>query len=196
MTSADRKIKRAFDVIFSALALVFAFPIIFIAWSIACVDTRASGFFLQTRIGQHGSEFKVIKIRTMIPSCNASTVTISGDPRITPWGRFFRRYKIDELPQLFNIILGQMSFVGPRPDVPGFADKLEGSDRDFLLLKPGITGPATLKYRNEEYILSLQANPIAYNKEVVWPDKVRIGLAYLDNWSLWGDCLYILRTLF
>ena len=125
-----------------------------------------------------------------------STVTVSGDSRITYSGRVFRRFKIDELPQLINVLLGHMSIVGPRPDVPGFADQLQGYERLLLSIKPGITGPASLKYRNEELILSLQVDPISYNRSVIWPDKVQIGLAYIEHWSLSRDFLYILRTLF
>ena len=132
----------------------------------------------------------------MTSNVNGSNVTTFDDPRITFTGRFMRKFKIDELPQLINIVKGDMSFVGPRPDVPGFADKLTGSDRRILSLRPGITGPATLKYQNEELILNSQSNPEQYNRDVLWPDKVAINLHYLDHWSLISDIVIIIKTLF
>ena len=130
-----------------------------------------------------------------IPEFN-SNVTTDRDPRITKIGRFFRKTKIDELPQLINVLKGDMSFVGPRPDVPGYADRLQGEDRIILSVKPGITGPATLKYKNEEEILAKVDNPEKYNDEVIWPDKVRINKEYIKNWSLKRDIIYILKTIF
>lgn len=124
-----------------------------------------------------------------------TTVTTDKDPRITRLGRFLRKTKLDELPQLLHVFLGQMSFVGPRPDVPGFADRLEGKDRIILTVRPGITGPATLKYRNEEELLAGQNDFEAYNRNVIWPDKVRMNREYVENWSFWGDIELIKRTL-
>jgi lipopolysaccharide/colanic/teichoic acid biosynthesis glycosyltransferase len=141
--------------------------------------------------------FKVIKLRTMrnIASIN-TTVTSLNDPRITPLGHFLRKTKIDELPQLINVFLGQMSFVGPRPDVPGFADRLMGEDRIILSVRPGITGPATLKYREEEELLAGQDNPEKYNDEIIFPDKVRLNREYVANYSFWKDIQYIYQTIF
>ena len=153
-------------------------------------------FFCQRRVGQHGKPFVLLKFRTMHNLPEGNNVTILNDSRVTPFGSFLRKYKIDELPELWNVFIGDMSFVGPRPDVEGYADKLTGSDRKILDLKPGITGPATLKYRNEEEILSRQDDPLKYNDEVIWPDKVRINLQYLDNMSFWGDINLILKTIF
>jgi len=154
-------------------------------------------FFIQKRVGRYGKVFRVVKVKTMIQSAGFdTTVTCRGDPRITPLGAFFRRTKIDELPQLWNVLLGDMSFVGPRPDVPGFADTLQGEARAILSLRPGITGPATLKYSNEEEILSEQTDPESYNRQVVWPDKVAINLEYMRNWSLRRDIQFILETVF
>ena len=124
-----------------------------------------------------------------------TTVTISGDSRITVSGTFFRKWKIDELPQLVNILLGQMSFVGPRPDVPGYANKLQGDDRIVLSVRPGITGPAQLTYRNEEDILSDQIDVVRYNDEVIWPDKVKINKDYVKNYSFLKDIYYIWKTI-
>jgi lipopolysaccharide/colanic/teichoic acid biosynthesis glycosyltransferase len=124
-----------------------------------------------------------------------STVTTANDKRITKSGRFFRKYKIDELPQLINVLKGDMSFVGPRPDVPGYADKLEGEDRIILSIKPGITGPASLKYKNEEEILASEKNPKEYNDKIIWPDKVKINKEYIKNWSLKKDIEYIIKTI-
>ncbi len=123
-------------------------------------------------------------------------MTSIDDHRITPTGKILRKWKIDELPQLWNILVGDMSFVGPRPDVPGYLDKLQGQDADIATLRPGITGPATLKYRNEEEILSKVENQQDYNDRVIWPDKVRINKKYLENWSFHKDIAYIKRTFF
>src|SRR6056297_755741 len=147
--------KRAFDLVVATAGLVLTCWLIVLAWLLASFDTRANGFFTQKRVGKDGRLFRVIKIRTMrvVPGTQ-TTVTTSNDQRITPLGRLWRKTKIDELPQLVNVLLGHMSFVGPRPDVPGFADLLAGGDRLVLSVRPGITGPATLKYRNEEDILA------------------------------------------
>lgn len=151
--------------------------------------------FKQKRVGQHGKLFTMVKFRTMNMNHGGSSVSVAGEKRITPLGAFLRKYKLDELPELWNVLIGDMSFVGPRPDVPGYADKLKGEERDILLLKPGITGPATLKYRNEEELLAQQDDPQKYNDEVIYPDKVRINLDYLKNHSLWGDIQIIIKTV-
>ena len=188
--------KRLFDIFFSLLGILITFWIIVLAWIAASIETSSNGFFFQTRVGRYGKFFKVIKIKTMHPiNLLDTTVTREGDPRITKLGKFFRSTKIDELPQLWNILLGEMSFVGPRPDVPGFADKLEGLDKKILSVRPGITGPATIKYRNEMKILEKQRDFEFYNKNIIWPDKVRINIDYINNWSLMGDIKYILKTL-
>ncbi|MTJ02278.1 sugar transferase [Idiomarina piscisalsi] len=189
--------KRVFDVILSLIGLSLTWWLILIAWITASIDTKSNGFFIQTRVGKNGRLFNVVKIKTMRPRKKpGTTVTKRGDPRITRLGAFFRRTKIDELPQLWNVLIGQMSFVGPRPDVPGFADKLTGEEREVLKLRPGITGPATLKYRDEEELLAAQSDPEKYNREVIFPDKVRINLDYMRNWSLRKDISYIWQTVF
>ena len=126
---------------------------------------------------------------------DGSSISVAGESRITPLGAKLRKYKLDELPELWNVLIGNMSFVGPRPDVPGYADKLEGKERDVLKLKPGITGPASLKYRNEEELLAVQDDPKRYNDEVIFPDKVRINLEYLNTWSFWRDIKIIIYTV-
>lgn len=173
------------------------FWLIALLWIAAAVDTRANGFFVQERIGRFGKRFHVIKLRTMRadPSIH-STVTTAGDARITRFGRLLRRLKLDELPQLVNVLKGEMSLVGPRPDVPGYADALEGEDRVILSVRPGITGPAALKYKNEEILLAGQDDPERYNNDVIWPEKVRLNREYVDNWSFRKDLYYIWRTLF
>ena len=196
LSFSQRLSKRIFDLVFSSFGLVAFCWIILLAFLVSSINTRANGFFCQKRIGRYGRVFTVIKIRTMTSNVNGSNVTTFDDPRITFTGRFMRKFKIDELPQLINIFKGDMSFVGPRPDVPGFADQLTGSDRRILSLRPGITGPATLKYQNEELILNSQSNPEQYNRDVLWPDKVAINLHYLDHWSLIYDIVIIIKTLF
>lgn len=188
--------KRTFDVIVASAGLVSLWWLIAIAYIAAAIDRRGSGFFLQKRVGCQGKLFSVIKITTMRDSeSDSSTVTSADDSRITPLGRILRRTKVDELPQLWNVLRGDMSFVGPRPDVPGFADCLEGIDRTVLTVRPGITGPATLKYRDEEAILATKADPEGFNRDVIFPDKVRINIRYVQNWSFCGDVQYLWQTL-
>ncbi|MFN3728932.1 MAG: sugar transferase [Fimbriimonadaceae bacterium] len=197
LSLADRFVKRAFDITFALIGLLLTWPIILVAWIIASIDTRMGGFFMQRRVGKDGKVFRVVKIRSMrhIPGYT-TTSTTSHDPRITKSGRFFRKAKIDELPQLWNVLWGQMSFVGPRPDVPGYADKLDGDDRIVLSIRPGITGPATLFYRNEEEILAEQEDPETYNDTVIWPNKVRMNREYIENYRFSDDIKYILETVF
>ena len=193
MSRRDRIIKRAFDLTLAAALLIPSLPVIALAALVSAIETRTSGFFVQERIGKDGKPFKIVKIRTMYP-VDGTSVTTANDSRITKSGRFFRKTKIDELPQLFNILRGEMSFVGPRPDVPGYADRLTGDDRIILSVPPGITGPATLKYRHEEELLAAVEDPQKYNDEVIWPDKVRINRDYVQNWSLKKDIIILLKT--
>ena len=151
--------------------------------------------FKQTRIGRHGKPFTIFKFRTMTVGHGGSSVSVAGESRITPLGAVLRKYKIDELPELWNVLVGDMSFVGPRPDVPGYADRLQGDDREVLELRPGITGPASLKYRNEEELLAVVDNPQEYNDTVIYPDKVRINRYYLHNYSFISDIKMILCTV-
>ena len=189
-------IKWIFDRTAALLGLMVLWPLLLvIALAVRLKMADGPVLFRQTRVGQYGRLFTLVKFRTMCLNDGASTVSVATDSRITPLGAALRRYKLDELPELWNVLKGDMSFVGPRPDVPGYADRLEGADRDILLLKPGITGPATLKYRNEEELLAAQPDPQRYNDEVIWPDKVRLNLEYLHNHSLAGDIKLILQTL-
>ena len=151
--------------------------------------------FKQTRIGRHGKPFTMYKFRTMTVNHGGSSVSVAGESRITPLGAVLRKYKIDELPELWNVLVGDMSFVGPRPDVPGYADRLQGEDREVLELRPGITGPASLKYRNEEELLAAVDNPQEYNDTVIYPDKVRINRYYLHNYSFVKDIEMIVCTV-
>lgn len=153
-------------------------------------------FFIQERVGQYGIFFKLIKFRTMYTGHSGVPISIKGESRITLFGAFLRKYKLDELPELVNVLLGQMSFVGPRPDVPGYADRLVGEDRKILELKPGITCPASLKYFNEEELLATVSDPIKYNDEVIFPEKVKINLKYYYNNSFWIDLRIIIKTVF
>lgn len=197
LSSAQAALKRGFDLLVALLGLGLTFWIILPAWIIASLDTRKNGFFTQPRVGRNGRIFRVIKLRTMreVPGMH-STVTTGRDQRITTWGYFWRKSKIDELPQLINVLKGDMSFVGPRPDVPGYADRLKGEDRIMLSVRPGITGPATLKYRKEEDLLAKQEDPQRYNDKVIWPDKVRLNREYVQNWSFLRDLVYIWKTAF
>ena len=189
-------LKRVFDIIFSFFGLTIFFVIILFSWAFSSIDSRKNGLFIQDRVGKNGKTFKIIKIRTMKPDSSISTtVTQIGDPRITRLGLFFRKTKIDELPQLWNVLIGQMSFVGPRPDVLGYADRLQGEDRIILSIRPGITGPAQLAYKDEEEVLASQNDPVKYNDEIIWPDKVRINREYIRNYSFFKDFYYIWKTI-
>ena len=188
--------KSLFDRIASLFGLLFLSPVLlFVVILIRVKMPGGPVIFKQKRVGQHGKLFTMYKFRSMTVSHSGSSVSVKGESRITPLGAKLRKYKLDELPELWNVLIGDMSFVGPRPDVPGYADKLEGDDRRMLLLKPGITGPASLKYRNEEELLAEQENPQKYNDEVLFPDKVRINIEYLDNWSFWYDIKIIVYTV-
>ena len=170
--------------------------LILIAWIIACIEVKENGLFIQQRVGMNGKLFNIFKIKTMKAVIGIdSTITSAKDIRITRIGAFFRKTKIDELPQLWNVLIGQMSFVGPRPDVPGYADRLQGKDRMVLSIRPGITGPAQLAYKDEEDILATQNDPVKYNDEIIWPDKVRINLEYIEDYSLFRDFYYIWKTI-
>ncbi len=195
MTRGQRIQKRSFDLAAAVAGLAVFWPLIAVCWVLARRDTGASGFFRQTRIGQGARRFRIVKLRTMRDGPGGS-VTAAGDPRITKLGARLRRWKLDELPQLWNVLLGLMSLVGPRPDVPGYLDRLEGEDRALWALRPGITGPATLHFRHEEALLAAQPDPEAYNRDVIWPEKLRLNRAYLANWSFVGDVRYILCTVF
>jgi lipopolysaccharide/colanic/teichoic acid biosynthesis glycosyltransferase len=189
-------LKRFFDFVFSFFGLLIFGWLILIGWIVAKISSGESGFFTQNRVGQHGKIFKVIKLQTMKSSVKiTTTVTSTNDPRITKAGAFLRKTKIDELPQLINVLIGEMSFVGPRPDVPGFADTLEGDDRVVLSLKPGITGPATIFYKNEEEILANKNDPESYNREVIFPKKVKMNKEYIKEYSLIKDFKYIVKTV-
>lgn len=188
--------KICFDRLASFFGLIVLSPVLLaVAILIRIKMPGGPVIFRQKRVGQHGRLFTMYKFRSMTVHHSGSSVSVKGESRITPLGAVLRKYKLDELPELWNVLIGDMSFVGPRPDVPGYADKLQGDDRRMLQLKPGITGPASLKYRNEEKLLAGQADPQKYNDEVLFPDKVRINLQYLDNWSFWGDIRIIVCTV-
>jgi lipopolysaccharide/colanic/teichoic acid biosynthesis glycosyltransferase len=196
MSKTDFLVKRTFDVFASFFGLVLLAPVILLCWIVAALDTRSNGFFIQKRIGRHGRIIHVCKIKTMYPGdSRRSPIASNNLASISRSGRFFRKYKLDELPQLFNVLAGSMSLVGPRPDVPGYADRLQGGDRVILLLRPGITGPASIKYKDEESILAAVDDPDAYNDRIIWPDKVKINIEYFRNYSLMLDVRYILHTI-
>lgn len=188
--------KSLFDRVVALFGLLLLWPVLLIvAILIRLKMPGGPVVFTQRRVGQNGRFFTMFKFRSMCVGHSGSSVSVKGESRITPFGAKLRKYKLDELPELWNVLIGDMSFVGPRPDVPGYADKLEGEDRRMLLLKPGITGPASLKYRNEEELLTTQDDPQKYNDEVLFPDKVRINIEYLDNWSFWYDIKIIIYTV-
>ena len=196
MTLFDFFIKRTFDIVLSGFLILLLAPLIFVCWFIASVDTGSNGLFKQKRIGRFGNSFYIFKIKTMYDTnASRSSITSLNKNLISRSGLFFRKSKLDELPQLFNIFFGHMSFVGPRPDVPGYADLLIGTQRDILLIRPGITSLPSIKYRNEEHILSLQSDPVEYNDTIIWPDKVRMNLDYINNYKFTDDLLIIFKTV-
>lgn len=185
-----------FDRMVAAIGLLCLWPVLVVVAVLICVKMPSGPvLFTQKRVGRNGRLFTMYKFRSMTVSHSGSSVSVAGESRITPLGAKLRKYKLDELPELWNVMIGDMSFVGPRPDVPGYADKLQGNDRDILKLRPGITGPASLKYRNEEEILATVDNPQKYNDEVIFPDKVRINLYYLHNYSFLTDIKMIFCTV-
>lgn len=178
--------KRLFDLFFAVFGLVFLGWLLLLILILAAIDTDSSGLFFQKRIGQYSEPFQIFKFKTF----HSTTHSVSST------GRFLRKSKLDELPQLFNVLIGNMSVVGPRPDVPGYYDRLQGEERKILELKPGLTSPASLKYFNEENLLSEKENPLEYNDTIIFPDKVKMNLAYYNQHSFWGDIWVIFNTVF
>ena len=188
--------KSLFDRGASFFGLILLFPVLLVVALLIRIKMPGGPIiFKQERVGRHGKLFTMYKFRSMTVGHSGSSISVKGESRITLLGTKLRKYKLDELPELWNVLVGDMSFVGPRPDVPGYADKLEGGDRRMLLLKPGITGLASLKYRNEEELLAEQEDPQKYNDEVLFPDKVRINIEYLEHWSFWNDIKIIVYTV-
>ena len=203
-------LKWIFDRVVALIGLLFLWPVLLVVAIMVKVKMPGGpAIFKQKRVGKGGKLFTCHKFRTMTVKHNGSTVSVAGDSRITPFGAKLRHYKVDELPGLWDVLIGNMSFVGPRPDVPGYADKLTGDDRDVLKLRPGITGPATLKYRLEDEMISdyvakrqaegdkrpMQEIATEYNDKVIYPDKVRINCYYYRNYSFWKDIEMIFATV-
>lgn len=179
--------KRLFDLLFALVGLIIALPILLFLYLLASIDTQQNGLFSQKRIGQFGLPFTIYKLRTF---------GLSKEKPISKFGAFLRHSKLDELPQLWNIIIGNMSFVGPRPDIAGYYDLLQGENKKILELKPGLTSLASIKYANEEYILAQQENPLGYNDTVIFPDKVKMNLEYYYSNSIYYDLKIIWKTVF
>lgn len=188
-------LKWFFDRIMALIGLLFLWPVLVVVAILIKVKMPGPVLFIQQRVGKDGMLFNCHKFRSMTVGHGGSSVSVAGESRITPLGAKLRKYKLDELPELWDVFIGTMSFVGPRPDVPGYADKLQGEDRIVLSLRPGITGPATLKYRNEEELLATIADPIKYNDEVIYPDKVRINRYYAEHYSFIKDIQMIFCTV-
>lgn len=189
-------VKFWFDRIMALIGLLILWPLLLVVALIIKIKMPGGPvIFKQKRVGLNGKLFTMYKFRSMTVGHGGSSVSVAGESRITPLGAKLRRYKLDELPELWNVLIGDMSFVGPRPDVPGYADQLKGTDREVLRLRPGITGPASLKYRDEEELLAIQPDPQRYNDEVIFPDKVRINRYYLHNYSFLKDIQMIFCTV-
>lgn len=203
-------LKWIFDRVVALIGLLFLWPVLLVVAIMVKVKMPGGPvFFVQKRVGKGGKLFNCHKFRSMTVKHNGSSVSVAGDSRITPFGATLRHYKLDELPGLWDVLIGNMSFVGPRPDVPGYADKLVGDDRDVLKLRPGITGPATLKYRLEdemisEYVVRKQAEgdtreaqeiAVEYNDNVIYPDKVRLNCYYYRHYSFIKDIEMIFATV-
>lgn len=181
--------KRCLDIVLSLIGLISTGWLIVFFWSLMTLWINQNGIYTQKRIGQYGKPFTIYKLRTLFSDKYKNSF-------ISEVGKFLRKSKIDELPQFWNVLIGDMSIVGPRPDIPGYYDKLEGEYKKILQLKPGITGPASLKYRDEEQILANKEDPEKYNNEVIFPDKVAINMEYMNKQTVWLDIKIILRTLF
>ena len=196
--SNNSKFKKntLFDKIVALIAFLLLWPAFIVLSLVIYMKMPGPVFFTQKRVGQNGKLFTIYKFRTMLVNNSSSSITIKGESRITEFGIFLRKYKIDELPALWNVLKGEMSLVGPRPDVPGYADLLEGEDRLILKLKPGITSPATLKYSHEEEILAKVDNPQEYNDTVIYPDKVKMNVDYFYTRNFIGDIKIITNTIF
>ncbi len=188
-------LKWLFDRSMAFFGLLFLWPVLLIVAIMIKCQMPGPVFFIQQRVGKDGKLFNCHKFRSMSIGHNGSSISVAGEARITPLGAKLRRYKLDELPELWDVLIGKMSFVGPRPDVPGYADLLQGEDRIILTLRPGITGPATLKYRNEEELLAQVKNPQQYNDEVIYPDKVRLNRYYAEHYSFIEDIKMIFCTV-
>ncbi|MDE5584878.1 MAG: sugar transferase [Muribaculaceae bacterium] len=189
-------LKYIFDRLMALIGLLCLWPVLLIVAILIRIKMPGGPvIFKQKRVGRDGKLFTMYKFRSMTVGHSGSSVSVAGESRITPLGAKLRRYKLDELPELWNVLIGDMSFVGPRPDVPGYADQLKGKDSDVLKLRPGITGPASLKYRDEEELLAKQADPQKYNDEIIFPDKVRINLYYLHHYSFIKDIQMIFATV-
>lgn len=190
-------IKYIFDRIFSLVLLVILSPVILVLYILHKIKMPKGRFlYRQVRVGKDGKFFRIFKMRTMVDDSEiCGTVTTDDDERVLPFGKWLRKSKVDTFLELINILIGDMSFVGPRPDVPGYADKLEGDDRVILKMRPGLTGPASIKYRHEDRILAQQSDPQKYNDEVIWPDKVKINKEYYENWSIWKDISILWKTV-
>ena len=196
--------KWLFDRFVALIGLVVLSPVLLVVAVLVAVKTPGGPvIFSQKRVGKDGKLFTIRKFRTMTANHGGSSVSVAGESRITSLGAKLRHYKLDELPELWNVLKGDMSFVGPRPDVPGYADQLKGEDREVLKLRPGITGPATLKYRDEEDLLARvvkegidgYTDPVKYNDEVIFPDKVRLNQFYLNHYSFWSDIKMLFATV-
>ncbi len=189
-------LKWIFDRGMALVGLLVLWPVLLVVAILIRVKMPGGPvIFKQKRVGRNGKLFTMYKFRSMTVGHGGSSVSVAGESRITPLGAKLRHYKLDELPELWNVLIGDMSFVGPRPDVPGYADQLKGRDREVLKLRPGITGPASLKYRDEEEMLAGQSDPQKYNDEVIFPDKVRINLYYLHHYSFIKDIEMIFCTV-
>jgi lipopolysaccharide/colanic/teichoic acid biosynthesis glycosyltransferase len=188
--------KRIFDILASLVGLILLLPFFLLTALLIKLKMPGPVLFCQKRAGRHGKTFTIYKFRTMTLNHGGGTVSVKGDARITPLGAKLRRYKVDELPELWNVLIGDMSFVGPRPDMPEYVERLVGEERLILNLRPGITGPASLKYAREEELLASVENPQKYNDEVLWPDKVKLNLEYYRNRSFFKDIKIIFNTIF
>ena len=188
-------LKRITDLITAMVGMIILSPVYGLLALMIKIRMPGPIFFRQQRVGKNAKHFRMVKFRTMTVSHGGNTISVKGESRITPLGAFLRKYKLDELPELWNILKGDMSLVGPRPDVPGYADQVKGEDCLLLSVKPGLTGPASLLFSNEEELLADQQDPVRFNNEILWPEKVRINNNYIKDWSFWLDIKIIFFTL-
>lgn len=195
--NAEEFIRRAVDAATAIMALTVASPVLLVMMIAIKLDSPGPVIFRQTRVGRYGEPFQILKLRTMRQDAESQggQLTVGADPRVTRVGYFLRKWKLDEIPQLVNVVRGEMALVGPRPEVPRYVDMYTDEQRRVLAVRPGITDPASIKFRNESELMAGQSDPESYYREVLMPSKLSINLAYLEDRSLLSDIRVLLETV-
>lgn len=188
-------LKRAFDLIVAGLALTLLAPLLLVIALLVRLDSPGPALFCQERVGRGSQPFRIVKFRTMTVSSSGPRLTVAGDARITRLGSWLRRWHLDELPQLFNVLRGEMSLVGPRPEVAEFVQRFPAEYAELLRVRPGLTDPASLRFRQEAELLATQPDPLAYYLADLLPAKIRLSQEYIRTASLWKDLWILCKTI-